>query len=242
MSIKALNQKNFDQIKKFLLANGCQPGRPLFTRHTLRIDLTKTEEKILARMKEKTRYNLRLAQKRGVEVVEDNSSEAFETYLKLLRETTQRQGFYAHTSQYHRKMWAALKKAGIARLLLAKYKGKVLAAWILFVFKKTLYYPYGASSREHRQVMPAYAMMWAAIQFGKKTGCETFDLWGSLGPNPNPQDPWFGFHRFKTGFGPDLIEFIGTYDLVVNSQIYPLIRRLEDWRWQWLRFRARLPF
>jgi len=235
-------EEKFREIKKFLLKNGCRPGRPLFTPYTFRIDLTRSEEELLSKMKEKTRYNLRLAQKHGVEVVEDSSQKAFEIYLKLLMETTRRQKFYAHSPNYHRQLWKTLHPAGMARLFLAKYKKKVLVAWILFVFKDTLYYPYGASSREERQVMPAYAMMWEAIKFGKKMGLLTFDLWGNLGPNPNPKDPWFGFHRFKAGFGPDLIEFIGTYDLVVNPPLYPFVRLGENLRWQFLKLKTRFPF
>lgn len=230
----------YEEIKKFLLQNGCRPGRPLFTPYTFQIDLTKDEKELLAAMHSKTRYNIRLAARHGVEVVEDNSPSAFKIYLKLMIETTKRQRFYAHTPDYHQKMWEILKPAGITHLFLARYKGEVLAAWIFFTFNNILYYPYGGSSRKHKEAMPAYAMMWEAIKFGKKIGCHTFDLWGSLGPNPDPKDPWFGFHRFKTGFGGKLIEFIGTYDLVINSRLYPLYNLAESLRWKVLRIKARL--
>lgn len=234
--------QKFEAIRNFLYQNGCRPGRPLFTHYTFWFDLGKSEEELLAGMKEKTRYNLRLAQKKDVEVVEDNSPEAFEVYLKLMAETTKRQKFYAHSLDYHRRMWSVLKPAGIAHLLLARYQQEVLAAWVLFNFKKTLYYPYGASSRAHRKVMPAYVLMWEAIKLGQKLGCATFDLWGSLGPNPSRSDPWFGFHRFKAGFGPELVEFVGTYDLVINPQLYPLVRLGESLRWLALKLKTRLPF
>ncbi len=230
----------FKEIRNFLLENSCRPGQPLFTPYTFRLDLTKKEEDLLAAMKSKTRYNLRLSQKHGVEVIEDNSREAFEIYLKLMMETTQRQKFFAHTLDYHRKMWATLNPAGIAHLLLAKCKNKVLVAWILFTFNKVLYYPYGASTRELRETMPSYAMMWQAIKFGQKMGCETFDLWGTPGPDPNPKDPWFGFHRFKLGFGAQLIEFLGTWDLVINPYFYPLYNLANNLRWKFLRLKSRL--
>ncbi|HUW21258.1 MAG TPA: peptidoglycan bridge formation glycyltransferase FemA/FemB family protein [Candidatus Bathyarchaeia archaeon] len=233
-------EKKYQPIKDFLTAHGCRPGRPLFTRYTFKIDLEQTEEKLLDAMKEKTRYNIRLAQKKGVEIIEDNSPAAFETYLKLMNETTQRQKFYAHSSEYHRKMWKILNPAGIARLFLAKYQKKVLVAWVLFVFNNVLYYPYGASSREHQEVMPAYTMMWEAIRFGKRNGCKSFDLWGSLGPSPDPKDPWFGWHRFKTGFGGQIVEFLGTYDLVINPQLYYLARLAENLRWKLLRLKSGL--
>lgn len=231
----------YEDIKKFLLANGCRPGKPLFPKYTFWLDLTKKEEDLLAIMHPKTRYNVRLAQKHGVEVIEDNSPETFQTHLKLLFETTERQGFYAHNKDYHQKMWQTLNPAGIAHLLVAKYKEKPLVTWILFAFNKVLYYPYGGSTREHKEVMPSYAIMWEAVKFGKKMGCKTFDLWGTPGPDPKPSDPWFGFHRFKVGFGPKLVEFIGTYDLVLNPYLYPLYNLADDLRWKFLRAKARLP-
>src|SRR5437667_9040390 len=100
-------------------------------------------------------------------------------------------------------MWETLKPKKIAHLFTAKYKGQVLTAWVLFVFKDTLYYPYGASSSQHREVMASNLMMWKAIRFGKKLGLKKFDMWGSLGTNPDRNDPWFGFHSFKEKYGPE---------------------------------------
>lgn len=227
-------------IKKFLLENNCQEGRPQFTKYTFVLDLTKSEEQLLAEMKPKTRYNIRLAQKHGVVVAEDNSPAAFEEYLKLTTETTQRQGFYSHTPDYHRKMWEILQPAGIAHLFTATFQGQILATYLFFIFNKVLYYPYGASTREHREVMPTYALFWEAIKFGKSLGCQKFDLWGALGPNPDPNDPWIGFHRFKEGFGATLTEFAGTYDLVINPILYSLFNLVNNLRWKLLRLTAKL--
>lgn len=226
----------------FLLSSGCVYGRPQFTKYTFQIDLAKSEEELLRQMHSKTRYNVRLAQKKGVEVSENNSDEAFEVYLDLTFETTKRQRFYAHTREYHRKMWQVLRPAGMAHLLTAKYEGKILVAWILFEFNKVLYYPYGASSSENREVMASNLMMWEAMRLGKKLGCETFDLWGCLGPDPNPRDPWFGFHRFKAGYGPILIEFLGTFDFVIDQPKYRVYKLAENLRWKYLRLKTLLPF
>ena len=227
------------QLRQLLLENGCKIGRPLFTRYTFWLDLTKSENEILSSMKSKTRYNIRLSQRKGVRVIKDNSKEAFEIYLELLWETTQRQGFFAHTQDYHRKMWQTLAHTGIYHLFLAKLKEKVLAAYVFFTFQDTLYYPYGGSTREYREVMPPYALFWEAIKFGKKMKCKTFDMWGTPGANPHPQDPWFGFHRFKAGFGPKLVEFIGAYDLVINPKAYPLFTLTNNLRWQILNLKSR---
>lgn len=217
-------------------------AHPLFTKYTFILDLTKSEEELLKGMHPKTRYNIKLAQKHGVETIKDNSNEAFETYLKLTRETTKRQGFYAHSENYHRIMWKTLPhkiinhKSSIinqlsSHLLLTKYQGKTLVAWIVFVFQDTLYYPYGASSSEHRETMASNLMMWEVIRFGKKLGLKKFDMWGALGPNPNPKDPWYGFHRFKQGYGGELVEFVGSYDLIINSMLYRLYKIADKIRW-----------
>jgi len=230
----------------FLIKNGCRPGKPLFTKYTFQIDLNTPEEELISRMKEKTRYNVRLAQKYGVVVVEDNSPSAFEAYLRLTFETTKRQKFFAHDEKYHRLMWETLHQNGpgqalTAHLLTATYQGKILVAWILFLFNGVLYYPYGASSRENREVMASNLMMWEAIRWGKSHGARLFDLWGALGPNPNPKDPWYGFHRFKEGYGGKLVEFIGTYDLIINPYLYPLYNLADNLRWRYLKLRSYIP-
>lgn len=215
-------------------------GKPLFTKYTSVIDLTKTEDELLKSFKPKTRYNIRLAEKHGVIVKEDNSDKAFEEYLKLLFETTKRQGFYAHDKRFHRQQWQILKPAGIPHLLTATYKGKILSAFLLFVFNETLYYPYGASTREHKELMAPTLLMWEAIKFGKGMGCSAFDLWGDIDPNPSSNHPYFGFHKFKEGFSPKLIEFVGSYDLVTKPTLYKVYKIIDAIRWKILRLKAKL--
>ena len=213
-----------------------QAAHPLFTKYTFILDLTKTEDELLSNMHPKTRYNIKVAVKHDVKIIEDNSNKAFEEYLKLTYETTNRQKFYAHTEQYHRLMWATLKDK-IAHLFLAKYKDKTLAAWILFTYKDTLYYPYGASSSLHRETMASNLMMWETIKFGKKSGLKNFDMWGALGNNPDKNDPWYGFHRFKEGYGPKHIEFVGSFDLVINPMLYEIYKILDKIRWAILKIK-----
>lgn len=218
-----------------------RPGRPLFTRYSLWLDLTKSDNELFSSMHPKTRYNTRLAQRKGVKISRDNSPQAFEEYWRLTEETSRRQGFYAHNRRYHQLLWETLIPAGIAHLFTATYEGKVLTAWIVFKLNKTLYYPYGASTREDRQVFASNLMMWEVIKWGKKEGCELFDMWGSPGPDPKPSDDWYGFHRFKLGYGAKVVEFVGTYDLVVNPLLYPLYRLGNDWlRWGLLKLKAKI--
>lgn len=217
-----------DNLKReFGLVN----GKSLFTRWSFWLELDRTEEKLLAGMKQKTRYNTRLAEKKGVKIIEDNSQEAFEEYWKLTEETTKRQGFYAHTKKYHQLMFDSLCSAGLAHLFRAEHEGKTLATWIVFILNGVMYYPYGASTRDDRNIFASNLMMWEVIKFGKRNGCKLFDMWGSPGPDPKLSDPWSGFHRFKEGYGAKLVEFVGTYDLVIDPMLYWLYRVGEEGRW-----------
>ncbi len=205
---------------------------PLFTKYTFILDLTLTEAELLARMHTKTRYNIRVAQKHNVIVQEDNSDKAFNEYLTLEEETTKRQGFYAHSRRYHEVMWHILSKEGIAKLWTATWNNTILSAWIIFLWKDTVYYPYGASSRENRSVMAPTLMLWEIAQWARKEGFKKFDLWGSLGPEPDPNDPWYGFHRFKQGFNPRLLEFTGSFDLPIQRPLYWGFTHANTLRWK----------
>ncbi len=218
------------EAKRWLQAYGelLKPGRRFFTPRTFWLYLDKTEEELLAAMHPKARYNIRLAQKKGVTVQEDNSPEAFERYLDLtFGETTERQKFYAHDRKYHKKMWNLMHPAGIAHLFTGTFEGKILVTWILFKWEHKIYYPYGASSVEHRDVQAPSLMLWKTALWGKSQGAQIYDLWGS--------EEGKGFNRFKEQFSPKLVEFVGTWDLVVNPYLYHLFRVTEELRWKILR-------
>ncbi len=205
--------------------------KTLFTKYNFVLDLSKSEEELLALMHSKTRYNINVAKKRGVEVYDSTEDRDFETYLKLYFETTKRQGYYGHTPSYHKLVWKTLKEAKMARVMIAKYNGKPLVAWMLLNFGDTIYYPYGGSSIEHRDVMASNLVAWEAIRLGKKLKLKEFDMWGALGPEPNQKDPWYGFHRFKAGYGAKHEEYIGTYDLVLEANLYKVLNVAEKIRW-----------
>lgn len=218
------------EAKRWLLAYReiMHPGRTVFTPRTFWMYLDKSEEDLLAIMHPKARYNIRLAAKKGVVIKEDNSDEAFNRYLDLtFGETAKRQGFYAHNRDYHWKMWKQMHSAGIAHLFTATYEGQILVTWILFKWKNRLYFPYGASSSEHRDVQAPSLMLWETARWGKAQGCIVYDLWGA--------EEGMGFNRFKEQFSPQLIELVGTWDLVVNPILYPIYRISEDLRWKILK-------
>jgi len=220
-----------EKLVKLIESQGALPGKRFFTPTTFWIDLTKSEDELLNSFTGKTRYNIRLAERKGVKVQEDNSDKAFKKYLDLTRETTQRQAFYAHTERYHKLMWKILREAGIAHLLTATYNGEIITTWILFSWKNFLYYPYGASTEKHKEVMANNLMMWEAIKFGKKLGLSTFDLWG--------REEGKGFTKFKEGYNPQVVEFLGTWDLVINKPVYRIYRIAEQIRWKILKTSAR---
>lgn len=226
------NVEKDDQTIK-LLEKYAVVGKTLFTPTTFWIDLTKSEDELLKSFTSKTRYNIRLAQKKGVQVKIDNSDKAFEAYLKLTFETAKRQGFYAHTQKYHRLMWKHLKNK-IAHLLVAKYNNEIISTWILFAYDRFLYYPYGASSDKYKEVMANNLMMWEAIKFGKKLGLKTFDLWG--------REEGKGFTKFKEGYNPKVVEFVGSWDLVINKPMYTLYKIAEIMRWIILRLKSKFSF
>lgn len=234
------DNSDFQALENLLAQQNCTEGRPLFTKYTFQLDLTKSESELLANFHPKTRYNINIAIKKGVKIYENTSLQGMEQYLDVLEETTRRQGFYAHSPTYFRQMWESLGKSGMMRIFHAVYEDTILVSWIVFVFNGVLYYPYGASRSAHRDVMASNLMMWEVIRFGQSQGCKLFDMWGSLGPKPDTKNPWFGFHRFKKGYGPQLVEFYGTQDMVLNFPQYKLFRIADDIRWSLLRFKTGL--
>lgn len=232
--ISDTQQVTRDKLRKLSLIPS---KKSLFTKYNFLIDLTKTEEQLSAAMHPKTRYNIGIAQKKGVTVYDSTGDEDFEIYLKLYFETTKRQKYFGHTPAYHKLVWQTLAPAKMARLLIAKYQGKPLVAWMLLNFGDTMYYPYGGSSTENKEVMASNLVCWKAIRLGKKMGLKVFDMWGALAPDAKESNPWYGFHRFKAGYGSVHVEYVGTYDLILKPALYNTLNIADKMRWMFLRMR-----
>ena len=215
-------------------------SRHAFSPYTALIDLTQTEEELLAALHPKTRYNISLASRHGVKVVEETTDQGFKAYLDLTFNLTRRKGFYLHTRAYHELLWETLKPSGMLHLLQARYQNETLAAYLLFGLSDTWYYPYGASSSAHKKVMASNLLMWEAILLGRRLGFKTFDMWGTLGPNSDPKNSWIGFHRFKMGYAGQLVQFTGTWDLVLKPSLYRLYSLVDSSRWHLLNLRKKL--
>lgn len=200
--------------------NAVHSPHPLFTEWTQMLDLKKSEDELLKNMKSKWRYNIRLAEKKGVTVEEKTSEEGFREFADLYFQTTGRQKYAGHNREYHKIVFEALKDSQ-SHILIAYYNGEPLSAYHLFHFNDTLYYPYGGSSDKYREVMASNIIMWEAIRLGKKLGAKEFDMWGSLGPDyDRSAGGWAGFTRFKEGFGTEFVQFVGSYDVVLNPVLY----------------------
>lgn len=240
VALPVADTPDYSALDTFLKSEGGQTGRPFFATYTFQIDLTQTENQLFDNLESKTRYNVRLAKKKGVEIIENTSSEGMQTYIEILKETTRRNAFYAHTPEYFQTMWQTVGSSKMMRIFEARYEGDVLASWIMFLHNGVLYYPYGASRSIHRNVMASNLLLWEMILYGKKSGATLFDLWGSLGPDADQSDRWYGFHKFKSGYGGTLMRFLGSYDIVENQPFYGVFRTAEKWRWRYLRTRANL--
>ena len=210
---------------------------PLFPAWTQILDLIPAEEELLKNMKQKTRYNIRLAEKKGVVVKEMSTDEGFEIFSELYFATCARQKYHGHTPEYHKIVWNALK-GNIAKILIAYYENEPLAAYELFLFKDRWYYPYGGSADKHRNLMAANLLMWEAIRLGKRLGAKTFDMWGSLPPHSEANGGWAGFTRFKEGYGTRYVEFVGSYDLVILPIQYRVYNSMYSLRNMYLKLRA----
>lgn len=196
---------------------------------TLLVDLTHSEEQLLACMHEKTRYNIRLAERHGVTVREACDAAAMEIFLRLHNETAQRDRFVSMPSAYIRATFEFLSKHNMARVRIAEHEGDVLAASVEILYGDTITYLYGASSSTKRHLMGPYALHWSAIRSAKRLGYKFYDFHGV-----NPEDPtswywkssWRGISRFKEGFGGERRELVGTWEMP-RSPLYAVLEILR---------------
>lgn len=214
-----------------VLKTNCLPSsKQTFAKYNVLLDITKSEEKLLAAMHPKTRYNIRSAQKNGITAREGKDSD-ISTFTDLQKQAAQRQRFFIHTDKYYETIWRVLGSKGIAKLLIAYHDSKPVTCWMLYIHHKTLYYPYGGSSGEYQNLFPNNLVCWEAIKLGKKFGCETFDMWGASKDPNDTTDPRYGFTRFKLGFGGKHVEYINSYDLVINQSLYQIFNTANRARW-----------
>lgn len=195
---------------------------------TMLIDLTPSEEELLAAMKSKTRYNTRLGAKKGVQIVEDNSLEAREDFHTMMELTAQRDGFFKRPHDYLFACWQAMYDANRAHLFFAVHEGQKLAGILVFTFGHKYWYTVGASTDEKRNLMPTYQLQWEVMRWAKGQGITFYDMVAIPNPgNLSEDDSMYGLYRFKSGFGGRIAEFVGCLDLPVASLRAAAWNRIE---------------
>ena len=193
-------------------------------KNTVYINLFPEEDILIANMKQKTRYNLRLAIRKGVNI-RTGSEEDLEMLYHLYAETSIRDGFVIREKNYYLTTWKTFLRAGMAEPLIAEYDGTPIAAIIPIRFGQKTWYVYGMSRDIHRDCMPNYLLQWEAMVRAKKNGSLIYDLWGAP-DNFDEADPLLSVYRFKEGLGGGFIRTIGAWDLPIQPGIYSLFTHL----------------
>lgn len=184
------------------------------------LDISQSEEEIMAQMKPKTRYNIRLSEKKGVEVKMLDSEDIF---YELLVQTAKRdKGYAPHEKSYYAKMIKDLGKNDVVHIFVAEYQGEFLAAIMVSFFGEVATYLHGGFNESHRNLMAPYLCQWEAIKYAKSKGCKYYDFWG-VAESDDAEDPWAGITRFKEGFGGEKVICSGSYDIVLNKFWYNLL-------------------
>lgn len=200
-------------------------------RRTLLVDLRESEDAILGRMHQKTRYNIGLASRRGVRVEPWGDVAAFG---EMIQETADRDRFGAHTLAYYRRAFDLFHAAGMCQLLVARVEGIPVAALMAFARGSRAWYLYGASTDRERQRMPNHLLQWAAMRWARERGCTTYDLWGVPDVEQEDLEAQFaaradglwGVYRFKRGFGGRLARTLGAWDFPLHRPLYAVYRWL----------------
>jgi len=186
---------------------------------TLVADLSVPEEELLARMKGRTRYNVRLAARKGVEVVEPEFDEAWETFYKWMEATSQRKEDYVlrRSRDYLHGVMREMHDVGQGHLFFAEHEGTPLAGMYVFTFGEKYWYMYGASSNEKRNLKPNYLLQWEVMRWARQRGLTHYDMVGV----PKPEDldessSLWNVYKFKEGFGGEIVDSLGCFDLPVK--------------------------
>lgn len=204
--------------KPSVLKNWTRAPIDLTPNQTLYVDLTLSEEAILAQMRPKGRYNLKIAQRHGVQIVESSEADALAKFYPLFQETATRNGFFGEPYGFFLNLATSLTPSGFAKFLFAEWEGKLLGAILVLFYGRRATYLYGGSSDLDRHVMPNYLLHWRAMQLARERGCIEYDLFG-FEPFGVPDHLYAGFSRFKKQFGGTYVETIGGMDNLFYDQI-----------------------
>jgi|SRR5579859_3415516 len=189
-------------------------------RNTVTLDLTPSEDALLAGMKQKTRYNVRLAERKGVRVRLGSAAD-LDLLYRMYAETSVRDGFAIRGLDYYRDAWGRFIAAGLAQPLVAEVEAEPVGALVIFRFAGSAWYLYGMSREAQRDKMPNHLLQWHAIRWAKAQGCTRYDFWGAPDEFVESDSLW-GVWRFKEGFGGQLVRHIGAWDFAPSPLLYRL--------------------
>lgn len=213
-------QPHSPDLSALLRALNFRPSsRTIQPRTTLWLDLRPDEDIILANMKQKWRYNVRLAERKGVTVRQGDAAD-LALFNNLMQATGERNEFGVHSAAYYQRFWELFGPSGQAALFIAEREGRALAALMALRLAGRAYYLYGASANEERQLMPSHLLQWQTMRWAKAHGCTAYDFWGipdevGLDPDapiPDPATDLWGVWRFKRGFGGEIMRYTGAWD------------------------------
>ncbi len=203
-----------------LAFGGTQP------RYVMRVDVTPPEETIMAGFKSKWRYNVRLAERKGVEVIGDCPRESVEPFYHLLLETAERDRFKVRAKAYFYDIYDLFISCGMGSLFVAAVESEPVAGAITLAVGERAWYVYGASSNRHREKMPNHLLQWRMMCWAKQRGCRIYDMRG-VAHQDNTESPLYGLNRFKEGFGARYVEYVGEWDRVYAPTWYRLFGLAE---------------
>ncbi|MFH0873299.1 MAG: peptidoglycan bridge formation glycyltransferase FemA/FemB family protein [Candidatus Komeilibacteria bacterium] len=205
------------------------PAAPVQPQLTSLLNLRKSEEEIFQKFKEKTRYNIRLAERKGVTVHWGTSDQALKIFLDLLPRTQLRQRIRSHTNRHYRAIVNAGREHNTVKIAWAEYQGQPIAANLYILFGSTVTYLHGAFNYHYREVMAPHLLQWQGIKQAAYLGYKYFDFWG-LAPSDGSQPSWDGFTRFKRGFNGIEISHPGAFDFIYNDSWYTFYQRVRKVR------------
>ncbi|MDD2619218.1 MAG: peptidoglycan bridge formation glycyltransferase FemA/FemB family protein [Syntrophomonadaceae bacterium] len=191
-------------------------------RFVFRLDVSGTEKQLMENMHAKWRYNIRLAAKKKVSIKIAQNKEDLRVFYEILKETASRDHFLVRGYEYFAWIWDYMVEKNYAKIFLAEYEGQTIAATLALITGDKVWYLYGASSNNYRSVMPNYLIQWEMIRWARQQDCKLYDFRGVSG-DMDETNPLYGLYRFKKGFGGDMIEFAGEWDMVYS--------RLFFWLW-----------
>lgn len=213
-----------DAARSCMTAMDFHSVRPIQPLRTILLDLSPDEDALLAGMKEKWRYNIRLAGRKGVQVRAARTMEDVQAWYALLQTTSIRDQFGIHAFDYYRRAWQIFVPRNQAQLLLAEYDGQLLAGILVGCMAQKAIYLYGASSNEQRNLMPNYLLQWEAIRWARSQGASTYDLWG-IPETDDQNEAMAGVYRFKSGWGGRVVRFAGNYEYLYHPLMMRIARR-----------------